>query len=148
VLIILEIRQVGIALPAVCYDSAPMFDVLLYEPDQILACRRVNTFEPYPPYLLAKAFDRYNYKGLFLTSPACFAASVLLWPGFSAAYECFVHLYFSLELLSVLAYHSPSKLVQPGPGRLIAAEPHEILEIASTDPGLLCRYPPHDMEPQ
>src|SRR5208337_2625406 len=82
--------------------------------------------------------DRDN--GLGLGLPAALAS-------FHTADIGLVHLYRATERVPSGADHRPAQLVQPGPGRLVAAEAENTLQPQSADAVLLVGDVPHRHEP-
>src|SRR5208337_2045698 len=66
---------------------------------------------------------------------------------FRAANIGFVDLDRSAERVAARPHHGPAQLVQPSPGRLIAAEPKRPLQSERADAVLLARHEPHGHEP-
>ena len=60
----------------------------------------------------------------------------------------FVNLDLSMEAIAAGANHCPAQLVQPGPGRLVAAQPQHTLQTERADAVLLAGDEPHRKEPR
>ena len=67
--------------------------------------------------------------------------------GFLAADEKFIDFYPPRQLFPVVADGAASELLQPTPGRLIAAEAQEFLKIDGIDTGFAGGEPPHGFKP-
>src|SRR5450631_1714966 len=66
---------------------------------------------------------------------------------FHAAQIRFIHFHPPAQPIPAWPHHRSPKLVQPRPGRLVAAQPQHFLQPQRTGPVLLARQPVHGPEP-
>src|SRR5450755_1442737 len=126
--------------PSVCVHRATGFNGLLRKPDQALRGRVWNPFhsnpsDPWPIFLCRD----YNQGLAFRLS-----ASLSL---FQAAQIRFIHFHPPTQTIPAWPHHRSPQLVQPRPGRLVAAQPQHSLQPQRTGPVLLARQPVNGPEP-
>ena len=92
------------------------------------------------PATAAGLFYGYDNQGLF-ERPATPN------PSFVGTQVGLVHLDFAVQSVAVRPHHCAAQFVQPGPSRLVAAEPEHLLQPEGAGPGLLTRNVPHCPEP-
>ena len=83
-----------------------------------------------------------------ITTMALPAVSLPLAPSSGASDIGFVNLDLSMEAIAAGANHCPAQLVQPSPGRLVAAQPQHTLQTERADAVLLAGDEPHRKEPR
>ncbi len=96
--------------------------------------------QPNPAQPLADVLGSDGNQGLFL-GPA--ATDAIL----DAPDERLVHFDVAGEPVPAWPHHRPSQLVQPGPGRLVAAQAQHLLQRQRARPGLLTGDGPHRPKP-
>src|SRR5271165_2010892 len=132
--------QPGIPTPAVGVDRSARHRGGLNEGQQACARHVLDAAKTNPADAIAILFGGDRDNGLGLGLPAALAS-------FHTADIGLVHLYRAAERVPSGADHRPAQLVQPGPGRLVAAEAENTLQPQSADAVLLVGDIPHRHEP-
>src|SRR5271157_52540 len=132
--------QPGIPTPAVGVDRSARHRGGLNEGQQACARHVLDAAKTNPADAIAILFGGDRDNGLGLGLSAALAS-------FHTADIGLVHLYRAAERVPSGADHRPAQLVQPGPGRLVAAEAENTLQPQSADAVLLVGDIPHRHEP-
>lgn len=134
-------RQTGIAAPAIGLDGRAGFHGAAHEGQQAVGRDVGDSAQSDPAEAAAVLFCRHRDDGLAGGFPTLLAF-------LRGADIGLVHLHLAMQAVATGTDHRPPQLVQPGPRRLVAAQPQHTLQAQGAHPILLAGDEPHRQEPQ
>src|SRR5271166_3430590 len=139
-MVIAGVGQAGVTAPTIRVDGASGLHGGAHKGQQAVSRHIPNAAQPDPAEAATVLLDGDRDNGLARGLPAS-----------CALFRCtdigFVHLNLAMKVVPARADHRPPQLVQPGPGRPVAAKAKDALEAQGADTILLARDKPHRQEP-
>lgn len=126
--------------PAVGDNGAAGGNVVLDKRHQLIGRTIIDDFSAHAAKLFVSPFNRYGHRAFVQRTAAAFSAVF-------ATKVKFIGFHPAAKQFTVFSNRASAQLLQPAPGRAIAAQPQKILEVHRVDTGFAGGKPPHGLEP-